>query len=160
MNFSGSRATSVKAEPGSALESNLESNASVSASVQAVKMASPGFIASSSRASGGLQEQAIESTDSSMCSLLKSSDDFTPTTSNGSEDDEKESGPARPTLPDPFWLTNVDLTPQLTLSYQIKLKNLSEVLKRDHDFLKNMTQPNQVMFIFFFYLILGRALKS
>jgi len=140
----GSRATSVKAEPGSALEINLESNASVSASVQAVKMASPGFIASSSRASGGLQEQAIESTDSSMCSLLKSSDEFTPTTSNGSEDDEKESGPTRPTLPDPFWLANVDLTPQLTLSYQIKLKNLSEVLKRDHDFLKNMTQPNQV----------------
>lgn len=142
--FSGSRATSVKAEPGSALESNLESNASVSASVQAVKMASPGFIATSSRASGGLHEQVIESTDSSMCSLLKSSDDFTPTNSNGSEDDDKESGPARPTLPDPFWLTSVELTPQLTLSYQIKLKKLSEVLKRDQEVLKNMPQPNQV----------------
>ena len=33
---------------------------------------------------------------------------------------------------------------QLTLNYQIKLKNLTEVLKRDHDFLKKMTQPNQV----------------
>jgi hypothetical protein len=139
----GSRATSVKAEPGSALESNLESNASISASLQAEKMVSPGFIASSSRTSGDLHEQIIDLTDSSMCSLLKSSDnDFT--TSNGSEDEEKESGPARPTLPDPYWLTNVDVTPQLTLNYQIKLKNLTEVLKRDHDFLKKMTQPNQV----------------
>ena len=51
-------------------------------------------------------------TDSSMCSLLKSSDnEFT--TSNGSEDDDKETGPARPTLPDPFWLNNVDVTPQV-----------------------------------------------
>ena len=33
---------------------------------------------------------------------------------------------------------------QLTLGYQIKLKNLTDVLKRDHDFLKKMTQPNQV----------------
>ena len=33
---------------------------------------------------------------------------------------------------------------QLTLTYQIKLKVLTEVLKRDHDFLKKMTQPNQV----------------
>ena len=33
---------------------------------------------------------------------------------------------------------------QLTLTYQIKLKQLTEVLKRDHDFLKKMTQPNQV----------------
>ena len=46
----GSRATSVKAEPGSALESNLESNASISLSLQADKMVSPGgFIATSSR---------------------------------------------------------------------------------------------------------------
>lgn len=107
-------------------------------------MASPGFIATSSRASGGLHEQAVESTDSSMCSLLKSSDYFTPTNSNGSEDDEKESGPNGPTLPDPFWLANVDFTPQLTMNYQIKLKSLADVLKRDQDFLKNMTQPNQV----------------
>ena len=33
---------------------------------------------------------------------------------------------------------------QLTLTYQIKLKVLTEVLMRDHDFLKKMTQPNQV----------------
>ena len=30
------------------------------------------------------------------------------------------------------------------MTYQIKLKQLTEVLKRDHDFLKKMTQPNQV----------------
>ena len=30
------------------------------------------------------------------------------------------------------------------MTYQIKLKVLTEVLKRDHDFLKKMTQPNQV----------------
>lgn len=144
----GSRATSVKAEPGSALESNLESNASVSASVGGVKLVSPGggFMASSSRASGGLQEQVMESTtDSSLCSLMKSSDDFTPTTSNGSEDDEKDgSSLARPILQDPFWLTNVNMTPQLTFNYQIKLKKNSDILKRDLEILNNMNQPNQV----------------
>ena len=148
----GSRATSVKAEPGSALESNLESNASISASVKAMKMPSPGgrggFIAT---ASDRAIEQVMESTDSSMCSLLKSSDDFTPTTSNGSEEDEKDcggsgasGGPARPSLPDPFWLTNVEMTPQLTLNYQAKPRDLSEVLKRDYEYLKNVNQPNQV----------------
>ena len=59
----GSRATSVKAEPGSALESNLESNASISLSLQADKMVSPGgFIATSSRASGDMHEQIIDLT--------------------------------------------------------------------------------------------------
>ena len=118
----GSRATSVKAEPGSALESNLESNASVSASVKAMKMPSPrrGYVNAADPRR--LQEQAIESTDSSMCSLLKSSDDFTPTTSNGSEDDEKECCPARPSLPDPFWLTNVEMTPQLVSILRMKTK--------------------------------------
>ena len=73
----GSRATSIKAEPGSALESNLESNASIT-TLQAEKMISPGFIGTSSRASEDLHEQIINLTDSSMCSLLKSSDnDFT-----------------------------------------------------------------------------------
>ena len=137
----------MKAEPGSALESNLESNASISASVKAMKMASPrrgGFIAGADSASGRLQEQALESTDSSMCSLLKSSDDFTPTTSNGSDEDEKECGPARPSLPDPFWLANVEMTPALTLNYQAKPKDLSEVLKRDAEQLKHLNQPNQV----------------
>ena len=55
-----------------------------------------------------------------MCSLLKSSDnDFT--LSNGSEDEEKESGPARPTLPDPYWLTNVDYTPQVSKFITLKI---------------------------------------
>ena len=145
----GSRATSVKAEPGSALESNLESNASISASVKAIKMPSPGyrgFIATAS--DRGLRDQVMESTDSSMCSLLKSSDDFTPTTSNGSEEDEKDcgvgGGVARPSLPDPFWLTNVEMTPQLTFNYQAKARDLSEILKRDYEFLKTVHQPEQV----------------
>ena len=79
-----------------------------------------------------------------MCSLLKSSDDFTPTTSNGSEEDEKECCPARPSLPDPFWLTNVEMTPQLTLNYQAKPRELSDLLKRDAEQLKHLNQPNQV----------------
>ena len=32
----------------------------------------------------------------------------------------------------------------MTLNYQIKSKNLKEVLKQDHDFLKKVTQPKQV----------------
>lgn len=139
----GSRATSIKAEPGSALESNLESNASVSASVRAEKQeASP---SSRFMASVGLQEQVLLSTDSSMCSLLKSSDDFSSTTPNdGSEDDEKEFAPHRPSLPDPSWLTNVDMSPQIIMNYQMKSKPLTEVLKRDQNALQLMTQPNQV----------------
>ena len=84
-------------------------------------MVSPGgFIATSSRASGDMHEQIIDLTDSSMCSLLKSGSDIEFTTSNGSEDDDKESGPTRPTLPDPFWLTNVDVTPQVFYRHLVK----------------------------------------
>ena len=106
----GSRATSIKAEPGSALESNLESNASIT-TLQAEKMISPGFIGTSN--SEDLHEQIINLTDSSMCSLLKSSDnDFT---TSDADEDEKDCAPPRPTLPDPFWLTAVDFTPQVCL---------------------------------------------
>ena len=173
----GSRATSIKAEPGSALESNIESNASISASVKAVKMASPGgfLAASSSRASVGLDDHVLETTgmylkfltkpliriyciisiynslttilfpDSSMCSLLKSSDEFTPSSCNGSEDDinDKENTP-RPNLPDPFWLTNTELTSETIMNYQIKPKSTVDILKKDEERLKRMVQPNQV----------------
>ncbi len=86
-NSPGSRATSVKAEPGSALESNA------SASVRD-KITSPGFMGGGLSQTGyrpGFHETLNpESTDSSMCSLLKSSDEFTPTTgesNNGSDED-------------------------------------------------------------------------
>merc|ERR1712223_1517708 len=143
----GSRATSIKAEPGSALEPNIESNASISASVKAVKMASPGgfLAASSSRASVGLDDHVLETTDSSMCSLLKSSDEFTPSSCNGSEDDnnDKENTP-RPNLPDPFWLTNTELASETIMNYQIKPKSTVDILKKDEERLKRMVQPNQV----------------
>jgi len=146
---SSATATSIKAEPGSALESNIESNASISASVKAVKMASPGgfLAASSSRASVsvGLDDHVLETTDSSMCSLLKSSDEFTPSSCNGSEGDmnEKENTP-RPNLPDPFWLTNTELTQETIMNYQIKPKSTADILKKDGERLKRMIQPNQV----------------
>ena len=34
--------------------------------------------------------------------------------------------------------------PQLIFTYQIILKNLTEVINQDHDFLKKVTQPKQV----------------
>ena len=173
----GSRATSIKVEPGSALESNIESNASILASVKAVKMASPGgfLAASSSRASVGLDDHVLETTgmylkfltkpliriyciisiynslttiifpDSSMCSLLKSSDEFTPSSCNGSEDDinDKENTP-RPNLPNPFWLTNTELTSETIMNYQIKPKSTVDILKKDEERLNRMVQPNQV----------------
>ena len=87
-NSPGSRATSVKAEPGSALESNA------SASVRD-KITSPGGfmgggLSQTGSRPGGFNDPLLnpESTDSSMCSLLKSSDEFTHTTTgSGSEDD-------------------------------------------------------------------------
>ena len=36
------------------------------------------------------------------------------------------------------------MTPQLTLNYQAKPRDLSELLKRDYEYLKNVNQPNQV----------------
>ena len=102
----GYLATSVKAEPGSDLESNLESNASISASVKTIKILSAGYKR------------------------------FIATASNR--------GLPRTSLPDPFWLTNVEMTPQLTFNYQAEPCNLTEILKRDYDFLKKVNQPNQV----------------
>ena len=83
--------------------------------------------------------------DSSMCSLLKSSDEFTPSSCNGSEDDinDKENTP-RPNLPDPFWLTNTELTSETIMNYQIKPKSTVDILKKDEERLKRMVQPNQV----------------
>ena len=78
-----------------------------------------------------------------MYSLLKSSDDFT-TTSNGSEGELDNDRKPRPTLPEPFWISNVNFTPQLTLTYQIKLQNLADVLERDQIKLQNIKQPNMV----------------
>ena len=102
----GYLATSVKAEPGSDLESNLESNASISASVKTIKILSAGYKR------------------------------FIATASNR--------GLPRTSLPDPFWLTNVEMTPQLTFKYQAEPCNFTEILKRDYDFLKKVNQPNQV----------------
>ena len=80
-----------------------------------------------------------------MCSLLKSSDEFTPSSCNGSEGDmnEKENTP-RPNLPDPFWLTNTELTQETIMNYQIKPKLTADILKKDGERLKRMIQPNQV----------------
>jgi hypothetical protein len=40
-----------------------------------------------------------------------------PLPSNGSEDDDKESEPLRPTQQDPYWLTNADVTPQVFYTF-------------------------------------------
>ena len=82
--------------------------------------------------------------DSSMCSLLKSSDEFTPSSCNGSEEDNEKENTPRPNLPDPFWLTNTELTPETIMNYQIKPKSTADILKKDGERLKSMVQPNQV----------------
>ena len=47
-------------------------------------------------------------------------------------------------LPDPFWLMNVDITPQLMMSYQIRIPKKPDILKRDMMKLKAITQPKLV----------------
>ena len=79
-----------------------------------------------------------------MCSLLKSSDEFTPSSCNGSEEDNEKENTPRPNLPDPFWLTNTELTPETIMNYQIKPKSTVDILKKDEERLKRMVQPNQV----------------
>ena len=56
---------------------------------------------------------------------------------------EKENTP-RPNLPDPFWLTNTELTQETIMNYQIKPKSTADILKKDGERLKRMIQPNQV----------------
>jgi hypothetical protein len=113
-------------------------------------MAGPDAMANSSQqrtraASSGINDQTIKSTtDSSMCSLLKSSDEFTSNTSDEGGSPKESPCPIGPTLSDPFWLTNVDLTPQLMLNYTMKLNHKADVLKKDMAFLRRRNQPDQV----------------
>ncbi len=52
--------------------------------------------------------------------------------------------PTKPTLPEPFWLANVDVTPQLMLGYQMKSSKKNDILKKDMAKLKAMNQPKLV----------------
>ena len=45
---------------------------------------------------------------------------------------------------DPFWLQNVELTPELMYGYQMKTRDMVETLKADMERLKRMYQPTLV----------------
>lgn len=73
-------------------------------------------------------ENASTDSSSSLYSLLKSSDEYMNTENSNNSTGEAESIPPRPVLQDPFWLQNVDVTPELIYGYRVSLvsdKNIS-----------------------------------
>ena len=51
-------------------------------------------------------------------------------------------------LQDPFWLQNVEVTPELIMNYQVKTRDMVEVLKDDMERLKVMKQKYLVYQIY------------
>lgn len=134
---------SVKAEPGSA----LESNASASASVKDKRVRSPAGH-SPDHKYGSLDKRHSESS-SSLYSLLKSSDEYTITESDFIETDqeknpkekiEKNNSRPRPVLSEPFWNDNVVVNNDLLYNYQLEIESLEDILKRDMEALSLLTQ--------------------
>jgi len=78
-------------------------------------------------------DQGSSDSSSDLYSLLKSSDEYLLTTCESSAEVDKESSshPPRPLLQDPFWLQNVEVTQELLYNYQLKTRDMVEVLKDD-----------------------------
>ena len=144
----GSHHTSIKGEPGSAIESIASAGASVKER----------FFASN----GISEEPVIKETDNesssseSLYSFIQSSDendpnDFTPVSfrspNNGSPEDCKVISPrlvARPLLSEPFWNENVKLDDHLISKYQLEEQDIEDVLRKDRAQFLKMEQPNLV----------------
>merc|ERR1719186_88537 len=105
---------SVKAEPGSA----LESNASASASVKDKRIRSP----------------ACHSPDQKYGSQDK----------NSKSTAEKKNARPRPVLSEPFWNDNVVVNNDLLYNYQLDTKSLEDILKEDMEALSLLTQSSLV----------------
>jgi len=136
-----SRATSVKGEPGSALESNASASASLNVKGVGTNTNSP--------LCAGIESDptAFSTSSSSLYSFLKTSDDFQSQPSSGEEERvkmKKKANLVRPVLSDPFWNQRVNLNHELINNYQIENQDLEETLMRDRAILSSMQQPEIV----------------
>lgn len=143
----GSRHTSIKGEPGSALESNASAGASVKGRNHQ--------IAETKRQTTKQIGEELCSSSQSLYSFLPSSDDnditdFLQASSSKPDDSESEDRVrsthkvARPILSEPFWNENVTMSESLMKTYQMEQEPIETVLKRDMEKLGKMRQPESV----------------
>lgn len=143
-----SRATSIKGEPGSALDSNASAPNSVKLK-QTQKLKDD---QADSPHEGNESDPNIfsGSTSSSLYSFLKSSEEFHLKNSSSDTGDyviglsQKQSKKRRPVLPEPFWNLRVEITKDMMLNYQMVQEPLQTVLQKDKEKLASMTQPDLV----------------
>ena len=165
----GSRHTSVKGEPGSALESNA-SEEKKGRNPQGPSSADP------KRQTKQIGEELCSSSQS-LYSFLPSSDDnditdFLQASSSKPDDSEGEDKVksvrqvARPILSEPFWNENVTMSESLMKTYQMEQEPIETVLKRDLEKLGKMRQSEtvddqlKVKFYFKFHVILTAIFES
>ncbi|CAG0892670.1 unnamed protein product [Darwinula stevensoni] len=162
----GSRATSVKVEPGSGKESIGGSPAFKKETDEEADMDTTGsfpfrsFRGSSSKPEHCSLEAGVGYSSNTESSPLDSIDSFLKTDLQGSPinfssawESSNDTGtvspkkinlPDRPHLPQPFWLRNVDLTSDLVFRYQMDTQNLDQILLCDQAKIDAMTQPLMV----------------
>ena len=144
-----SRHTSIKGEPGSA----LESNASPDKPTKAKTLLDPASININAKQQTK-HEQEIYSSSQSLYSFLHTSDDnevkdylqAESSTLYDSEDDKflNVRQVARPVLSEPFWNEGVVITESLMKTYQMEELDFELVLKRDLEKLEKMKQSEVV----------------
>lgn len=141
-----SPSTSIKGEPGSAIESNTSAPHSNKEKTQMLR--SP-----LRRNLGNESDQNIfsGSTSSSLYSFLKSSEEFHLKQSSSSDTErsllevaQENPKEPRPSLPEPFWNLSSQLSQEMSYKYQLPREPLETVLARDRELLACMHQPDVV----------------
>ncbi|KAB0798527.1 hypothetical protein PPYR_09520 [Photinus pyralis] len=139
---STSRATSVKAEPGSAIGSNVSASC-VNRTVETVE---DKFVDSAPYDEGS-------SHSSSYSSFFKTDNGFSSNEDSAGENGRKDKNNITNKILqrahavrkcDPVWMQAVNVTPDLIYRYQMSTMDLDEVLKADHNAMENVKQPDFV----------------
>uniref|UniRef100_A0A1Y1LDT3 Period circadian protein n=1 Tax=Photinus pyralis TaxID=7054 RepID=A0A1Y1LDT3_PHOPY len=132
---STSRATSVKAEPGSAIGSNVSASC-VNRTVETVE---DKFVDSAPYDEGS-------SHSSSYSSFFKTDNGFSSNEDSAGENGRKDKNNRAHAVRkcDPVWMQAVNVTPDLIYRYQMSTMDLDEVLKADHNAMENVKQPDFV----------------
>ena len=141
----GLNQTSIKAEPGSALESNASAGESIKERPKSLGRKSEKVVATA------VTNECSSS--QSLYSFIQSTDEIEPTgfttpiSSPVSTEDSKVLSPrlvARPLLSEPFWNQNVKINSYLLKRYQLKQRDMEDVLREDRTKFLKMEQPAAV----------------
>ena len=136
--------TSVKGEPGSALESNASGDLVKSRNLEAPR---PALSKLQHKSNGN--GRYTDSSSQSIYTFLHSSDeidlaDFQSSNSEGSKEETICDEKARPVLSEPFWNERVLMSGELVMSYQLKEENEETILERDRGKLDKMKQSETI----------------